>query len=209
MLRILRAGVAVLIALFATGFGMGNSFGTRAAVVQTADEADTALQAALQLLNAVPEATCTNHTPPVGAVYCLSQTSFSSGGLATFNACFDPGVQCRFVVLGREESGDWNVWFNDGAYSSLIASLPVQGLVCAYGGLVLRSAPFIDADRLAVLPDRSNVSLDQFLLTAPATAGGTFGRGWYHVTAPEAGWVSARFLLAAGSPSCQAANPAG
>jgi hypothetical protein len=201
-------GALLLVAVIGVAVGDGTNTSS-VAVAQTPSDADASFRAALLLLNGVPDTTCSNSTPPPGSTFCIKQTSFSPGGMATFSACSDPGVQCQFVVLGQDLDGQWNIWFKGSAFSSLIASLPAQGLVCAYGGLALRSAPSIDADRLMVLPDRSSVSLDGFVLTAPASNRGMLGRGWYHVTAPEAGWASARYLLAADSPACQAASPAG
>ena len=123
-------------------------------------------------------------------------------GIAVFNvlSCLDSGER---LVLGRMHGGTWGFWAGGSARVVQRYVLPGDMFVCADGaGLSLRAAPDFHAPMLAVLPDGTPVTGEEFVLTEPGTYPDVAGAGWYRLSAPQPGWVYSRFLLDARAPDC-------
>ncbi|MGI8554079.1 MAG: SH3 domain-containing protein, partial [Dehalococcoidia bacterium] len=108
------------------------------------------------------------------------------------------------VLFGRLLDGSWGYWFatQQGIYQRL--ALPGGMLVCADGnGARLRAAPDTDAEIVDVLPDLTLMTGDRFVLTQPGDiATHTVGAGWYHLSAPESGWIASTLTTDAGRGDC-------
>jgi hypothetical protein len=82
-------------------------------VAQTADDAETATAAAIQVFHGVAQADCQPNNPQrLNCVELVSSMQTVAGGIADF-AVADPGGIAGFHgILGRGSDGSWKFWFS-------------------------------------------------------------------------------------------------
>jgi hypothetical protein len=114
------------------------------------------------------------------------------------------------LLLGRDQNGGWRFWYGRQQGTPDIDDLPADLVVCSGGdSLNLRATPGKDAPVAGRLPDGTRIQADQFVLTEPGNwASHTSGAGWFHITAPQAGWVYSLYTSRTdnGFADCRARN---
>ena len=91
-------------------------------------------------------------------------------------------------VTGRD--GDWFQVSVDGQTGYILGELlKTPGTVSADGGLNVRSGPSTDYDRINGLNDGSSVTIVEI------------SNGWYKISSPCSGWVSADYVTLSGTSS--------
>lgn len=203
MRRFSLAIIGVCLALAMTVFAAIASAGGGAQVaVQTPeDAAATSLAAALRIFDGTDDPECRSGAGDMACVQPGSTPEQTARGIAQFGVGGSgPEGQGAFLgVLGRDPAGVWHFWFGTQNVFYQRLDLPGDMVVCAPGGLNVRSGPSIDAPVVETLPDRARVTAEQFTLTQPGTmptesADLVAGSGWYYLSAPVAGWSSSLYL---------------
>jgi hypothetical protein len=116
-------------------------------------------------------------------------------GIATFllELC---GRTSGRIVLGRMMSGDWGLLRGGPVGPAPAFLLPGEMIVCAAEGAALRERPNADAPIVTVLPDGTQVTGVDFVLTESGVVGGDpYGAGWYQLAEPWAGWAYSESLF--------------
>jgi hypothetical protein len=155
-----------------------------------------------------PTDACDAAHDPLGSacIVPLSDEGTAEAGLAMFGVAYPDMDQVR-EVMGRMMDGSWQPWFRAQNVIYQLMGLPGAMTVCSEGTLVdLRSSPSASGTTLQVLTDRAPLMADGFVLaqagsfseTAPPAA----DIGWYHLTAPKAGWIASRDASDAALGTC-------
>jgi hypothetical protein len=161
------------------------------------DSAETALAAAIALLNGVPEADCATNNPEQKDCVSLdpNDRELASLGIAVL-AVEGPAGGSSALIMGQDAEGEWDYYAGGQQYYQA-SQLPGEMLVCTQGeGLNVRAEPSADADLITTLEDNSTATGEAFVLseagTPPPDALG--GYGWYRISAPVEGWVYSKYV---------------
>lgn len=122
-----------------------------------------------------------------------SDPSQLGGGLARF-ALGDPDGGGATFLMGRTSSGGWGYWRGTQQQSYILDDLPGKLLACGKSqDAAIRVEPSANGGILRSVPDLTELDASEFVLTTPGQYGvqGERGQGWYHLTAPVAGWIDA------------------
>ncbi len=162
---------------------------------------DAAIEAALELFDAVSDADCETNNPQNKLCAGLtSQPSAVQRGIAVFGVGAPAGG--GFVgVLGRDPAGEWKVW-REVQQDYQLLTLPGDALVCGYGaGLTVGSSPAADGAAVGVLEDLTTVRAEEFVLTEQAIDQ-QHGYGWFRLSSPLDGWAYSKYLTNASWEDC-------
>ena len=165
-------------------------------VGQTSEEAAaSSLAAALTLFNGTTDSSCPQVQLEMACVEPRSTPEQAARGIARFvvSESGPEAVGGFQAILGRDPTGVWRFWFGTQNISYQLFYLPGEMIVCAEGDVLnVRAGPGTDTEVLAVLPDLTPVTAEQFTLTEEGVrpterANQVVGGGWYYVSAPVAG----------------------
>lgn len=162
------------------------------------DEAESALAAAIELLEGVSQADCTANNPEQAE--CISIDPNDSGdasrGIVLLTAEGQAGASSA-LLMGREPDENW-AYYAGGQEYYQASKLPGEMIVCTQGtGLNVRANPSADAELVRTVEDNSRVTGEEFVLTQPGTpptASPVPGYGWYRISAPVEGWVYSKYV---------------
>jgi len=162
------------------------------------DAAESALAAAIELLDGVSEADCTTNNPEQADCISINPDDRESASLGIAVLGVEgPAGGSSVLLMGREAGGNW-AYFAGGAQYYQASKLPGEMKVCTQGtGLNVRAEPSATAQLVRTVEDNSTVTGEEFVLTQPGTPPGASpvpGYGWYRTSAPVDGWVYSKYV---------------
>jgi hypothetical protein len=182
---------------------------TPSATLDPADETAKATAAASEVLggaatlDALDRAACEAANPASRiCIELLSDGGTVAAGTALFRAGDLDGGGFLFF-MGRLVDGSWGYWFGTQQTYDTLDALPGTLVACGLGGDVeVHGAP--GGAVTGTVPHLEQLTAEEFALKEPGqfAAGGTRGKGWYRISAPAAGWVSADHATDAAFGDC-------
>lgn len=167
------------------------------------DPQTAAYDAALKLFDAVPAEDCSSNNPDGKSCLNWSTTASSPAlGVAAFNVGSPQGGGAMMVTGLEPDGATWGIWFGTQQALYQAVSLPADMLVCAGGsGLTVHESYDASSAVVDTVGDGNTVRAEQFVLTAPGSAGAT-GSGWYRISSPAEGWADATDLSVTSLGDC-------
>jgi hypothetical protein len=139
---------------------------------------------------------------------CIAQASANAalaGGIARFTGGYPDGGGFAFL-MGRTADGAWHYIFGSQQGFYLRTDLPGDIRACGAGSpITIRAAADAGSAAAGKLDDNATAPADRYVLTKAGVFGanGTRGDGWYHISAPTAGWVHASDTADASLGDCK------
>lgn len=156
-------------------------------------------------LDSLTRDACEAANPPNGLCISLqSSPAEVARGVARFTAGSLDGGGFR-LYMGRDPGGQWAFWFGTQQRVDVLDELPGALLACGASGPVpVFAGPSGFSSSTGSVARLVQLDAEAFVLIKPGSfaVDGGRGEGWYYVTSPVTGWVSAAEVTSAALGDC-------